>query len=307
MQDALPHDAAQCPAHPGISARAVCARCGNFVCDLCTEQGRHAECLACRERRGPGFRFSRDAWTISGLASYSWATFKRDWVPLVLGVFILGVVSMLLGAAQGAVQIAVLGIQASQTPFAMKTMLLSSGFGLVLSLLVTPMLIGYIELCLMALRGRPVALGTMFAPYARFVTVATLVVGFALIGFVYNLTLSFFFADQTLAQVLAKAWLWGLLASPLLLFIGIGFGFAYAVLADDPNAGALEALTRSWRIAAGQRWSILLVWIISGLAMTFGLLMCLLPALVAVPWVSLLWSASYLALATPTVARGPAP
>ena len=307
VQDILPHNAAQCPIHPSIAARGVCARCGNFVCDGCTEQGRYAECLACRERGGFAFRLTRDAWTIPDLARQAWATLKRNWVTLVPALFIMGLAFMLLGGAQGAVQIAVLGIQSSQTPFAMKSVLLSSGLGLVLSLLVTPMLVGYIELCLHALRGRPVSVGTMFAPYARFGTVATLVVGFSAIGLVYNLMLSSFFADSNLLQFYARSWMWGPLAAPIFLYVGIGIGFAYVVLADDPKAGALEALTRSWRIASGKRWSILLVWIISGLAMMFGLAMCLLPALVATPWVSLFWTGSYLALSTPTPARGPSP
>jgi hypothetical protein len=276
------------------------------VCHGCTEQGRYAECFACRERTPFGFRFTRDAWTISALGSHSWAAFKRSWLTLVLGLLILAFSGMLVGLAQGAVQVEVLGIQGAQTPFAMKSVLVSSAVSLVLSLLLTPMMIGYIELCLTALRGRPVALGTIFVPYARFATVATLVVGFSALGFAYNLVFSFFFADQTLQQVYARIWLWALVASPLFFYVGSGLGFAYAVLADDPHVGALEALRRSWRIASGKRWPILGVWIISALATAFGVLMCLLPSVLAIPWASLLWSASYLALATPTPARGAA-
>jgi uncharacterized membrane protein len=188
----------------------------------------------------------------------------------------------------------------------MKSVLVSSGTSLVLTLLVTPMLVGYIELCLTALRGRPLSLGTIFVPYARFATVATIVAVFGAVGLAYNLSLSFFFADQNLQQVYARSWFWWLLAAPLLLYVGTGVGFTYAVLADDPKVGALQALTRSWRIASGQRRSIFAIWVISGLAMILGLAMCLLPSLVVVPWVSLLWSGCYLALATPAPTRGPA-
>jgi hypothetical protein len=283
-----------------MRARGVCARCGNFVCDWCTEQGRYAECGACRERGALGFLFTRDAWTVSGLLSHSWVTFKRDWVALVLGLFILGVTLMVLGGAVGLAQLAVLGAQASQTPFALKPLLFSSGVSFVMSLLLTPMLIGYVELCLTALRSRPVAVGTVFAPYARFATVATLVTGLSAIGLVQNLLFSFLFADKNLQQVYTSNWIWWLLAAPLFVYVGTGVGFMYAVLADDPKASALEAVTRSWRIASGKRWYILLVWIISGLATMFGMLFCVLPSIVVIPVVSLLWSGLYLALATPT-------
>jgi uncharacterized membrane protein len=300
VQDALPSYAAQCPIHPPTPARAVCARCGTFVCEWCTEHGQHAACLACRERGGFDFRFTRDAWTVSQLARHAWTTFKRDWGTHVVALVILGAVFMLFGAALGFGQIAFLGVQAAQTPFALKSVLFSSAVALVMNLLATPLLVGYIELCLTSLRGRPVHLGTLFVPYGRFATVATLVVGYSALALVYNLTLSFFFADQTAQQFYAEAWVWFLLGAPLFCYVGTGLGFTYAVLADDPKVGALEAVTRSWRMAAGKRWSILGVWMVCGFAIVLGAMMCLVPSIVVTPWASLLWAGSYLALATPT-------
>lgn len=273
---------------------------------MCTEQGRHVECLACRARGGLAFPFTRDAWTLSGLASHCWVTFKRDWLTLLLGMVVMGVPLMLLGGLQALVQVAWLGVEAAQHPFALKSVLVSSAFGFVLNVLALPMMVGFIELCLSALRGRTVSLATILAPYARFKVIATVVTAFSGLALVYNLVLSLFFADQTIQQFYSKAWIVGLVASPLLIYVGIGMGFTYAVLADDPQVGALEAVRRSWRVATGHRWSILGTWLVSGLAMMLGLVMCLLPALVAVPWACLLWAGCYLALATPTPARRPA-
>ena len=50
---------------------------------------------------------------MGGLASHSWAAFKRDCVTLLIGMVVLGVTLMVMGAAQAGLQIAVIGFAAT--------------------------------------------------------------------------------------------------------------------------------------------------------------------------------------------------
>ncbi|MBZ4419666.1 hypothetical protein [Myxococcus sp. RHSTA-1-4] len=81
---------ALCPLHPAHAASSTCTRCGNFMCDTCSEGGAQALCPGCRERTGLGqsFPLTRGTWTVSALLDTAWAAFKRDWVMICVGVLI---------------------------------------------------------------------------------------------------------------------------------------------------------------------------------------------------------------------------
>lgn len=54
----------QCPLHPANSATGTCSRCGNFVCQECSQLGANGEliCDACRARTGAGQIFEPIPW-----------------------------------------------------------------------------------------------------------------------------------------------------------------------------------------------------------------------------------------------------
>ncbi len=289
--------------HSGALSQGTCSRCGNYVCDICTEQGHYTECLTCRERGGLGFLFTRDDWTVRGLGGHAWASFKREWLILLVAMALLFVAALILGGAQGIAQVLIFGIKGTQTPFAFRQIIFSSLFGLVLNLMVTPLMVGYIALSLDALRGNKLRLERLFEFYAHIQTIGTLVALFWAFGFAYNLVLTLFFADRTMQELYPTFMIMGLIAAPLLFYVGTGFGFVYAVLADHPELSPAEALRRSWQIATGKRWPIIRIWLVSILVIALGALMCFVPVFVAFPWASLLWAASYLALATPSSSR----
>lgn len=102
---------ALCPLHPERTASSTCTRCGNFMCERCTERGTQAMCPSCRERAGMGvqaFALSRDNWSVGALLEVCWEAFKREWVMITVGVLIVlagsmvgSIVSQILGAIGG--------------------------------------------------------------------------------------------------------------------------------------------------------------------------------------------------------------
>lgn len=301
VQDTLPPQEARCAVHAERTSQGTCSRCGNYVCELCTETGRHTACDACRARFGTPFMFTRKAWSVRALSQHSWLAFKREWSTLLPGMLLLLMLSLLVGGAQAGIQLALFGAEASQTPYALKPLLLGSGVGLVLSLLLTPLFIGYLELNLIALRGEPMRFSRLFAAYARFKPVSQLVLVVWLVSVVQNLTMSALYGDRPLKELYPALALVSFATLPIWLYVGVGFGFSYIILADDPSASAKQALLRSWRIVDGHRFDIIGVTVYSLAVVGVSALACLVPLLVSFPWASLVWAGCYLALATPGV------
>jgi hypothetical protein len=153
-----------CPLHPERAASRTCTRCGNFMCDTCSEGGLQAWCPTCRERTGVGqaFALSRDNWSVGALLETCWAAFKREWVMICVGVLIVvagsivgNIVSQILSFIGGLVDHwAVMGL------FLILGFILSS----VVQGLVT---IGFMRMLFDVLDGRRADVGRMFTQFHK--------------------------------------------------------------------------------------------------------------------------------------------
>src|SRR5687768_7322082 len=110
---------ARCAVHVDQSASGICARCGNFMCDTCSNNGQYEQCTACRALTGDiaGFPYNRENFTVEGIFGVAWDAFKREWPMLSAAVlvqimvsfgisFVFGLVSNGLGLVDVGVSVA---------------------------------------------------------------------------------------------------------------------------------------------------------------------------------------------------------
>lgn len=158
-------EGALCPLHPGRVATGTCTRCGNFMCDACSQGGAQALCPTCRERVGaeaPAFALSRENWSVGALLETCWDAFKREWVMICVGFLIFIAASMV-----GSVVSQVLGFMSGLSDhWGVKGVFIVTGYLLstVLQGLVT---LGYLRMLFDVLDGRKADLGRLFTQFHK--------------------------------------------------------------------------------------------------------------------------------------------
>lgn len=83
---------------------------------------------------------------------------------------------------------------------------------------------------------------------------------------------------------------------PLYVYLATGIVFMQAELAFNDDAGPVEAIVYSWRIARGKRWRIIGIGLVSGLIWLGSAMLCGIGLLFGAPFALLLFGAMYLAL-----------
>ncbi|KPK16133.1 MAG: hypothetical protein AMJ62_07045 [Myxococcales bacterium SG8_38] len=83
---------------------------------------------------------------------------------------------------------------------------------------------------------------------------------------------------------------------PLYVYLATGIVFMQAELAFNDDAGPVEAIVYSWRIARGKRWRIIGVGLVSGLIWLGSAMLCGIGLLFGAPFALLLFGALYLGL-----------
>jgi hypothetical protein len=90
----------------------------------------------------------------------------------------------------------------------------------------------------------------------------------------------------------------GLVLAPLYVYITAGIAFIQTELAFNDDAGPVDAILYSWRIARGKRWRIIGVGLLAILIWVGSAMLCGIGLLFGGPFVILLVGALYLALRT---------
>src|SRR5690349_6052410 len=93
QRPSAPQPGALCAQHPGVLAHAVCKRCGNYMCSVCSQNGTASQCVDCRQRTGSStFPFSRDRFELGALIDFAWERWKLKWQSLtIVSVAFMGV------------------------------------------------------------------------------------------------------------------------------------------------------------------------------------------------------------------------
>lgn len=81
----------------------------------------------------------------------------------------------------------------------------------------------------------------------------------------------------------------------ILVYVLLGLQFVTPIVALE-SCGAIEAIRRSWSVADGRRWRLLLFWLCVALIAFAGFLACVIGLLVALPIIETMRIEAYLAL-----------
>lgn len=266
-----------CAVHWQQPATGNCTRCGNFVCPQCTEDGTYGMCLSCRERTGIGaFGLTRETTDFASVMGATWTAFQQHWLYLCAATVLQYILLLAFYAAgYGAIfgmALAAPGNELLAVAVGLPLMML----GILLSNLAY---IGQLKMSLDSLEGQKPDFMDMLRQLRRtgsFLLVAILLGAAALpIYFVFGL-LVFAFGAVDVPNV--GAFLGMIVMMPVLTYVFLGLGFAYVELSLDPKVGAIEAMSRSWHVVSGRRWTIvalgfvcMVIWYVGALCCYLGL------------------------------------
>ncbi|RJS20151.1 hypothetical protein DRW03_20570 [Corallococcus sp. H22C18031201] len=301
-----------CPVHPDRGAKRACGRCGNFMCDICSERGMRSLCLACREREGfTAFPLNRSNWTIGSLWELCWAAFQREWGMLSVAALILMGVS---GGAQMFMNL-VVAIGGASNSVALTVVL-------TLIVVIAQMLVqglvqlGFLRVAFDVLHGRSVDLARLFSQMNKLVHYAMTMIVMMLVLFIPALLL---ISGGAVAVMLGMGGVEALrhpatlLNNPgMLIAVTSAVGVlgiivcSYLLLplyllqpelafCDDPPS-PLEVLQRCWRYADGQRLRMLGVCVLMVVISLVGLLACCVGLIPAMALIQVLFAGMYLAV-----------
>jgi hypothetical protein len=314
---------ALCAVHVGIAASSTCARCGNFMCSTCSEQGSQPQCPSCRSLAG-GQEFPLDANSdFSAMWGHSVAAWQPELVMLSVCTIIFFAITFggsMIASVINSVVNAVLGIGGDDGLSATVKMVL--GFvvgqfiGTIVSIVVQGVaLVGLYRVLLDVLEGRKADVARMFSQFhllPRYLVLQVI--------FFVALTIPILGGMGAIALVAIKSVGISLqdfssgdferLLNPSLF--GLFMLFSVVVLVGSivvmpvtlfsvpelivGNCSPVEAITRSWNLGSGQRLRLIGYGFVSGLVVMAGALLCLVGMIPALPLAYMLLLALYLGL-----------
>jgi hypothetical protein len=257
----------------------------------------------------PGFPLTRHDYSLSDLLSRASEAWSRDlgaWVLAMVLYVLIGVgIPMVLGFVTGvAGELQDSGAGWSGVRMAIKAVV--QIVQLVLSAIFT---LGFWAMALRGLHGEPARVGALFSQLSKIwkyiLQSLVIVLGFALIIAPIILIIFLAFVGpvdratpmseimQSAGKPMAITFAVGF---PLYIYALLGIVFAQAELAFNDDAGPIDAIIYSWRIARGKRWSVLGVSLIAGLIFAGSMMLCGIGVLFGAPFATLLMGALYLAL-----------
>lgn len=309
---------ALCALHPTEYATLTCARCGNFMCEVCSENRGHSLCPSCREKVGAQrFPLERSTYDFGTLFNVAFESFKREWVMLsvaviifyaayiaftIVGQVLIGIASGVVAAASGdsgkVLAMAVTGLLAVVTSLASVVV-----FGV--------LKLGFDRLCADALEGRKVDLARMFGLLRKagtYLLQATLggLAWMLMFGIAIGASAAVTFGvmgkgafegsyEQALPSIFTAVGLASLLLVVPAVWLWLGYQNAsFEVMYT--RAGPMEAIRNGFTLASGHRLNGLLVLLVSIPLSIAGVLACGIGFIPAFVLITLLQVGQYLAM-----------
>ncbi len=260
----------------------------------------------------PSFALTRDSATLTDLLSKASSAWSRDlmtWVLAMLLYWLLGFgIPGALSFGWGFFSAFQQGGDPSSTFVAVDIMVRIAMYGvqMVLSAVFT---LGIWAMAVRGLHERPMSVGVLFSQLSKvgkyilqslammlgvFLAVLPVVV-IVFLMFVGPVDL-----DTPMTEIVDDAGrplaiaLLALL--PVYIYVATGIAFMQAELAFNDDAGPIDAIVHSWRIANGKRWKIIGVGLLAALIAMGSAMLCGVGLLFGAPLAALLFGALYLAL-----------
>ncbi|MBX7097017.1 MAG: hypothetical protein K1X89_04820 [Myxococcaceae bacterium] len=308
---------ALCARHPAVPAARTCSRCGNFMCDECSDLGQQTQCPSCRELAGTGtFPFSRNDFDFGRVWAFCYERFRVEWAMLSVCVLILFAVSMavgIFGAAFRGIATAIVGEASPNDPVRMG---LVAGLGAVFQQVVQGAVQGVVQMGLYrvavdVLQGKKADTTRLFSQVSkvgRFLAqyliqlvliggpVLVLLGGLALVG--YRMADSSSLDDfmrHGLLKVLPLFVLAVVILFLPLIYVSLGVSLASHELMYS-DCSATEALSRSWKMVNGFRLPTFGFGFMAGLVTMAGVFACCVGVIPASALAQLLMCGLFLSL-----------
>lgn len=263
------------------------------------------------ERAPAGFPLSRDSFTVTDLlsrASDAWGRDLGNWVLAIVLYLIIGFgIPTALGFFWG-----VFGsFQDSSSTFSAVNLVMQAVMQIIQLVLSGIFTLGLWAMAMRGLHGERATVGTLFGQVSKvwkyvaqaiaiavgvFLLVApiVLIIVLAFIGPVDRST-----PMDEIAQKAGGPFLIAfLIALPAYVYVVAGLAFMQVELAFNDDAGPIEAIVISWRMARGKRLVIIGVGLLSVFIYLGSLMLCGIGVIFGGPLAMLLFAALYLALRT---------
>ena len=257
----------------------------------------------------PAFPLTRDDYSLSDLLSRASEAWSRDlgaWVLAMVLYLLIGVgIPVILGFFSGFF----VGLQGSGSEWSALRFAVEAVAQVVQLVLGAIFTLGFWAMALRGLHGEPARVGALFSQLSKIwkYILQSIVIGLGLVLVIAPVLLIIFLAfvgpvdrSTPMSEIMESAGrplaITLAVAAPFYIYAVLGIVFAQVELAFNDDAGPVDALIHSWRIARGKRWSILGVAIIAGMIMLGSMMLCGIGVLFGAPFATLLVGALYLAL-----------
>ena len=257
----------------------------------------------------PAFSLTRNDYSLSDLLSRASEAWSRDlgaWVLAMVLYVLIGVgIPMILGFFSGFI----VGLQGSGATWSGLRMAIEGAAQIIQLVLGAIFTLGFWAMALRGLHGESARVGALFSQLSKIwkYILQTLALGLGLILIIAPILLIIFLAfvgpvdrSTPMSEIMESAGMplaiTTLVAAPVYIYVILGLLFAQMELAFNDDAGPIDAIIYSWRIARGKRWSIFGVAVISTSILLGSLMLCGIGVLFGAPLATLLFGALYLAL-----------
>jgi len=261
----------------------------------------------------PGFSLTRENITLTDLLSRASEAWSRDLAAWLLAMLLYGLLGLSIPFALGMVWGFFTTIQeANGEPsamFAAVNVIVQVVLQVIQLVLAAVFTLGLWAMALRGLHGHRTTVGVLFSQLSKIwkYILQTLAVGLGAILIVLPIIVIVFLAfvgpvdlDTPMNEIIDDAGppfgIASLVLLPLYVYIVTGIAFMQAELAFNDDAGPIDAIIYSWRIARGRRWRIIGVGVIAGLIWVGSAMLCGIGLFFGAPFVLLLLGALYLAL-----------
>jgi hypothetical protein len=260
-----------------------------------------------------GFALSRDSVTLTDLLSKASNAWSRDLATWVLAMLLYGLLGFGIPFALNVVWTLFTALQEgsgeASAAFTAVNVIVQAVMYLIQLALSAIFTLGVWAMAVRGLHEEPMSVGVLFSQLSKIwkyvlqslaVLVGAILVLLPLVVIIFLLFVGPVDLNTPMNEIIDDAGrpfaiaLAALL--PVYVYVATGIAFMQAELAFNDDAGPIDAVLYSWRIARGKRWRIIGVGLLAGLIATGSAMLCGIGLLFGAPLSALLFGALYLAL-----------
>jgi hypothetical protein len=260
-----------------------------------------------------GFALTRDNITLTDLlsrASEAWSRDLATWVLAMLLYWLLGFgIPFALNLVWGLVSTIQEANGEASSAFTAVNVVVQIALQVVQWVLSAIFTLGLWAMAVRGLHGKPMSVGVLFSQLSKIwkyiaqsfaVALGAALILLPLLVIIFLMFVGPVDLDTPMSEIVNDAGIPFAVASlvllPFYVYVASGIAFMQAELAYNDDAGPIDAILYSWRIARGRRWRIIGVGLLAGLILIGSAMLCGIGLLFGAPLATLLFGALYLGL-----------